>query len=306
MRSESGLAPLYSVAAAVSVLSIMDALIKDLSGTFTIAQIVTLRYGFGMLAAVPFFIMLTSPRLSANAFRTGFVRSLAIVATASSFFYALSVLPLAVAVTIAFTAPLFLVLLGALVLKEPITVQAIAGVFIGLLGVLLIMGPELVNGFGSEASLSGYLAALFASLGYAVALVLTRLHSSHDAPAAMVMVQTGFCALIVLPFGISAWTPPATLDWGQALIVGCLGTFGHLLMAWGFSRAEASRLGPIEYVAFLWAIVIGYFFFGEVPGWWVLSGAGLIILACVVVARRPAAPNSAGALMDEIKSDGGN
>lgn len=287
MRNDAGLAPVYSVAAAVSVMSIMDALIKDMSAGFSISQIVTLRYGFGLLVALPFFLILGGSRFSTKGIRTGFYRAITIVTTASCFFYALSQLPLAVAVTIAFTAPLFMVLLAALILKEPITARALIAILIGLVGVVMIMGPDFLNGQGAKGPLLGYLTALFASLGYAMALILTRLHSSHEAPQSMVLIQTFFCCLLALPFGIGNWTSPTPIDWGQAALIGCLGTIGHFLMAWGFARAEASRLGPIEYISFLWAIVIGYFFFAETPGFWVLSGAGLIILACYVVSRRP-------------------
>ena len=62
---------------------------------------------------------------------------------------------------------------------------------------------------------------------------------------------------------------------------GLLGTIGHLCLAWAYKRAPAGRLGMLEYSAFIWASVLGFAVFGEVPGLATLAGTAIIIVACL-------------------------
>ena len=93
------------------------------------------------------------------------------------------------------------------------------------------------------------------------------------------------------PLGLWVWVPPTPVDLGWFAAVGLLGTAGHVALAWAYGRAQASRLGAIEYTAFVWAAGIGLLFFGEVPSLATLAGAALIIVGAVVAARaeRPGA-----------------
>ncbi len=102
------------------------------------------------------------------------------------------------------------------------------------------------------------------------------------------LLQNAFAAVLVLPLGLAAWVPPspATLAWLAA--VGALGTAGHAALAWAYRRAEASRLGALDYTAFVWATGLGFLVFGEVPSAATLAGAALIVLGALLAARAPA------------------
>ena len=82
------------------------------------------------------------------------------------------------------------------------------------------------------------------------------------------------------------WTPVAAPDWALLVLVGILGVAGHLVLSRAYARAEAARLAAMEYTALLWAIGLGYFAFGEVPGVATLAGAGLILAGSALAARR--------------------
>lgn len=71
------------------------------------------------------------------------------------------------------------------------------------------------------------------------------------------------------------------------LIIGALGTAGQFLMVAGFSRANAARLGPIEYTGLIWASLFGLMFFDEIPTTETLAGAGLIVTASLLATQRP-------------------
>jgi drug/metabolite transporter (DMT)-like permease len=287
-----------SVLIAIAILTLMDAGIKLMTGTFGTPQILMIRYSAGFLvAALVFTGLLFFGRLGLPTWRSivrGFQRSMIVTIVAFCFFYALAVIPLAEATAIAFTAPLYLALLGWLILKEPVDGKTWIAILIGLAGVGVISSSAFTNGF--SGALSGYLAAAVASFAYATALVLTRLHSASDPVPTMIMLQSGFSALLALPLvalTIAGFAfddrPFVALNAGWlwlALGIGFLGTIGHLFMTYGFKHALAAKLGPMEYTSLLWAAFYGFIFFQEVPGVRLLIGSALIVVGTWIVMRK--------------------
>lgn len=298
--SKQNLAPLAVMAMGIFALSIMDALVKVASAELQTWQIVVMRYAFGGLFAIIYFsYQMRSSTVTASLVRlvsrqtiaTSLLRALFIVLTASSFFFALSELPLAQAVTIAFSAPLFMVLFSRLLLGEPISNSAVLAIALGFSGVLVIFGEAvfqpLAGAFLPMAS------ALLASIFYALAMVLSRKHSAHTKPDEMVLLQTCFALLLALPFGLltfpeTSWVAPTAQTWVLFGFIGMLGTFGHVLLIWALARETASRLGPIEYTGLIWAALLGALFFGDVPDWRTMIGAILVVLGCVLATRNTA------------------
>lgn len=292
------LAPLAAMTVALFALSLLDAGIKSASFDLQTWQIVVMRYGVGVVFAFIFLVYRTPlaslptrlTRLASwHLLSTSFVRAVFVVLTASCFFFALSELPLARAVTIVFTAPLFMVLLSRVILGEPISASALAAIALGFSGVLVIFGDAFLEPLGG--ALIPMLSALLASLFYALSIVLSRKHTAHTAPEEMVMLQSGFALLLALPFGL---LPLPQTEWVAVdgrlsllfMAIGLLGTAGHLMIVWALKRETASRLGPIEYTALIWAVVFGFLFFGEVPESRTLFGAALVVLACLVAGRK--------------------
>ena len=290
MREDTGaIAPLFSVAVAVALLSMMDAIVKYLSADFGTLQIVFLRYLGGFAFALPFLIGNGLPDFNRKSIKAGTIRAVLSVITATSFFYAVRTLPLAEAITIAFTAPLFIAILGKFILGETISNRALTAILIGFAGVMIIMAPELLKPADkfNESVIWGYAFASIASLGYAAVMVLTRLHSAHDTAPVLVFLQTMFALLLTAPTGIYFWQPIPVGLWHYFALLGLGGTIGHLAMAWAFARANAARLGPIEYTAFIWASLFGYMIFDDIPGFWSCFGALFILGACLLVAKGP-------------------
>jgi S-adenosylmethionine uptake transporter len=91
--------------------------------------------------------------------------------------------------------------------------------------------------------------------------------------------------LLIAPFAVAVWSPPSTGQLGWFALIGLLGTGGHVALAWAYRHADASRLGAIEYTAFLWAVALGLVFFGEVPSLATLAGAALIIVGAFLAVR---------------------
>ncbi len=288
-----------SVLIAIAILTLMDAGIKHLSATYGTPQILLMRYVSGTLVAgliVAALIVLrrmTTP--SRGSIKRALQRSFLIIAVAGCFFYSLSVIPLAEATAIAFTAPIYLALLGWVVLKEPVAKQTWLAIVVGLVGVVVISSGAFQEGQAFSGALSGYITAAMASVFYAGALVLTRLHAASDPVPTMIMLQSGFSALLALPFvlltaaGLAIDGRAYVAFDNEALLfalgIGVLGTIGHFFMAWGFKHAEAAKLGPMEYTSLLWAAIYGLVLFGEVPGWRLYVGCGFIVAGTWLVMR---------------------
>ncbi|MDQ0315260.1 DMT family transporter [Amorphus orientalis] len=285
MRTETGLAPIALVVLAVALLSAMDAGMKVQTQYLPLMQAVWLRYATASLILIPVFLA-RPQRLTLRTLRANAVRGAIVAATALSFFYAISVLPLALVVAIAFVAPFFIALLGALLLGEPIEPRVAIGIGVGFLGILVILGGELRIGLTAEQML-GFLAAVAGAFGYALVAVMIRQQSSSDRATTMVLLQTVTAGLILTAPAAVVWAPldGATLALGVG--IGFLGAFGQLAIAAGFARAPAAKLGVIEYTSFIWATLFGLILFAEVPKLETVAGAAIIVAACLT-ALRPA------------------
>lgn len=286
MRDDAGPMPAAAVLLAYFALSLMDAMIKALSDSFSVGQIVALRYCFGAGAALPFLWVADRPRLDAAILGASGVRAVVIVIAAGSFFYALSVVPLAEATALAFTAPLFLVIFARLILGERIPPVAVVSIAIGFAGVVVMVLPRLSGPGSAATSVAGAACVLLAALCYALLMVLTRLHSTRAGAANMVFAQTAIAAVLTAPLLLVVWRPMALGDLFAFATVGLLGSLSHLGLAWGFSRANAARLSPLEYSVLPWAIVFGFLFFAEIPTVNTLLGAVMIVAACMLILLR--------------------
>ena len=129
-------------------------------------------------------------------------------------------------------------------------------------------------------------AALFSAVVYALNLVILRARAQRDPYIYIVVFQSLGPALMISPFAAYVWLPPAVPHLAWFAAVGCLAVMGHICMATGFARAEAARLASLEYTALIWAVLLGYFIFGEVPTWQSAAGGLLIVGAAFIASRR--------------------
>lgn len=208
-------------------------------------------------------------------------RSLLLITSTSCFFFAIGHVPLADATTISFTAPIIVTVLAGPALGERVSGAHWAAIGIGFAGALLVIRPT-GGGFNPHALLVVGSAATYA--GYQI---LTRHVAAFDAPETTVtysaLVGTALLSLIV-PF---YWTTPARL-WHAALLVllGLLGGLGHYCVARAFAIVPASIVSPFHYAQLVWAALLGYLVFGDVPGATTWLGAALIIGSGLFIALR--------------------
>lgn len=272
-------------ATGVVLLCGMDAVVRALGAELTTFQIVFVRM-FGAALWLAGWIAATRgewPKLVR--LPRHLLRGVMLMVTASLFFFAASHLPLAVYTALAMTAPVYVTVLAAILFREPISMLGMGALGIGMLGsVVIIFGGATVVLNGANDVLA-WGAAILAPLAYAFTMVVMKHHSKDESAAAMTLGQSMAAAAIVLPFalgGIPALTP--SLSW-QIPLVGFLGAAGFLFFINGLQRLPVSVFAVLDYTALIWASLLGFIFYGEVPGPQLWVGGGLVILACVLSAR---------------------
>ncbi len=264
----------------------VDAVMKHvMSGDTSVLTATSWRYILGAAIMLMLFIA-TGRRLpSPPAIRFHALRSLAQVISAFAFFYSLTQIALAEAVVLGFTAALMIAPIARLILGEHISpVTAIASV-IGFCGAALAATAETAGAPAAGNQLYGTAAILVSAVLYALNIVLLRLRTKDEDSLTLVTFMNVFPALYLLPFMLVFDSPlPAPGAWPWMGLVACFGIGIWWLMTLAYGRAKAQTLAPFEYTGLIWATLLGYVFFSEVPGWRVYAGAAIIITACLVVA----------------------
>ena len=275
----------------VAVLMGLTSSIKALGDSIPIGEMLFFR---SFLALIPIFVWLAwrgdFPRALHTNRPLGHVwRALAGVCAMGLMFTALGLLPLTEVVAITYAAPLFITLFAALFLGERIRLYRMAAVALGFAGVLLVMLPRL-TAFGDPAAGAsealGALAALCAAVFMGLAQTFVRGLSKIETTAAIVFwftLASTLMTALTLPF---AWVTPNTEQMLLLCTGGLAGGVGQILLTSSYRYAEAAVIAPFEYVSMVLAIAVGWFVFGEAPTWLVISGAGLVTLAGILIIWR--------------------
>ena len=267
--------------------TLMATLIKTVSQDLPIGQQVFSRSFFALF---PIFAMLAWRGEFRTALRTDHLSShllRALISTAAMFcvFGALRFLPLPEATAIGYAAPLVTVVLAVLLLKEHVRIYRWSAVLVGLLGVLVILWPHL-DGGTHEGGLVGAGLALGGACGTALGVVqVRRLIRTEGTPAVVfyfALLSTAV-GLATLPFG---WVMPTAEQAVTLVLIGLLGGTGQLLLTQSYRTADASLIAPFDYTTILYATVLGYLVFGDVPTVWVATGSVIVIASGVFVILR--------------------
>jgi drug/metabolite transporter (DMT)-like permease len=204
-------------------------------------------------------------------------------------FSALQRLPLADATAISFASPLITVALAAIILKEKVRIYRWTAVLVGFAGVVVMLIPHLdLSLYATVGAMSvatvGSLFALFAAFCNAGTVIQTRRLTQSEATSSIVFyfsLMTALAGLVSLPF---AWHTPNSTEWLLLIGTGLFGGIGHIFLTESYRYAPASVIAPFDYSSMLWALLLGYWMFGELPtvlvyvGACIVAGAGLFVI----------------------------
>ena len=279
---------LAAAALAAALFIGMDASVKSLAHRFDALQLTFLRFAAGSLFALPLWFWYRTPLPVRANWRWHGLRSVLLLLALLLWFHSLKLLPLVQAVAMAYTAPLFISLLAMLLLKERPSRWIWAALALGGAGAAVGLWPEWqASGTAEGAARLGGLALVASStVCYSGVVVLARHQAQRDALQTILLVQNLLPLLLLAAPAALNWQPMLLADLPLVLLIGALATGGLLCITWAFSHIEASRAAPMEYTGLVWATLLGYTFFGEVPSVWTLASAALIIVGCLLLMRR--------------------
>lgn len=188
-------------------------------------------------------------------------------------FYAISVVPLGKAVAIHFTLPLFLLVLAVIFLGERVGARRITATLVGFGGVIIVLRPDTAEIGLPELMILGS-AAL-----YAGTVVFLKIMVKTETPLALTFYTNGFIFLFSIPLAIWTWTGPSVDDILPILVIGVMGTFAPFLYTTALRLADASVIGPTDFLRLPLTAGFAFALFGEVPQIWVWIGGGVIFLS---------------------------
>lgn len=285
--------PFLVACAGIGTFSLMDAAMKDLSIAMGAYNAVIWRNMLGSLLMGVLFVASRQPWPERGVLKLHLWRSIVVAIMAVSFFWSLTVLPLAEAIGLSFIAPVIALYLAAVMLGEVIGKAAILASVSGLLGVAIIIAGRVSGGYTTD-HLWGAAAVLFSAVVFAYNLILARRQAQVAKPVEIAFFQNLFVA-VTLSLAAPWFLEPMPFDKVPMLAgAATLAILSLLLLSWAYARAEAQILIPVEYTAFVWAALFGWLFFGEPVTLPVLAGTLLIVCGSLIAAR--AKPVSAAAV----------
>lgn len=275
---------LWALAAGL-VLNSLNALVRYVAQGLDPIQTLFLRYLAGFVLMLPLVLRTGLARYQTRDLRGQFIRCVVHVTGLMMWFTALPQVPLADLTAIGFTTPIFLMLGAALFLGEKMVRARWVAAGIGFAGVLIVVGPSMTGVGGFYALLM-----LASSPVFAVSGLLTKTLTRLDSPAVIVFWQALTVTLFSMPLALLGWQPVALWQWLLMGVCGVMGNLGHYCLNRSFARADLSATQSIKFVDIIWASLLGFLFFAEVPAKTTLLGAAVILAATLWIARRESRP----------------
>ncbi|MFT5172932.1 MAG: drug/metabolite transporter (DMT)-like permease [Gammaproteobacteria bacterium] len=302
-RSNQALAGIACLCIGVFFFSVQDAMVKQLLSTYSVLQILLVRAAVAGAALGGFILWRRGvaglrtalPRL--HALRCAFV-----FFAFTSFYTAVGLLPLADVVALFGAAPIIITALSRPVLGEQVDARRWCAVVVGFIGVVIMVKP------GAEVFNPAALFGVFAACCYAGSAITVRYMGSKEAPSQLAffsnmtfIIGCGI-GLTVISMSVDPQLDPSTLspllrpyapaartDLMLMVAAGLVTISGFVLVPRAYQLAPVSVVSPFEYTYLLWALLFGFFVFGELPGVTTAVGAALVVAASVYIARRETA-----------------
>jgi drug/metabolite transporter (DMT)-like permease len=279
----------YMVASTVAFAAV-NALVKWEVAVYPVGEVAFFRSLFSL---VPCYLIVL-PRAGFRVLRTERMfdhvkRAVSQLCSMTSIFLAFKLMPLAGAVAISFSAPLFTTLLSILLLKETVGIHRWAALAVGFLGVVLVTDPGSANfGWGAVFALSN--AILISS----VAIAIRKMAATESTETLIVYQLTLLAALtaLLLPFGFAM---PGRRD---LLFLATAGIVNGVAQYWwtkSLHLAPASAVVPFNYLSLVWASMVGYAVWGDLPTLGLVAGSVTVVASSLYILWRETGARAARA-----------
>ena len=243
-------------------------------------QIAFFRNLFGLAFLLPLlvgpgFAQMRTKRLGLHALR-GAVNILAMLL----FFSALSTTPLAKVTALGFTAPIFTSVLSVVILREQFHLRRWVAIGLGFAGMLNILRP------GFAIIETGALLVIASALLWSVALIIVKTLSRTESSVAIVAWMGIFLSLLSIGPALWVWRDPSLWAWGWLVFIGLSGTAAQVSLSQSLKETDPTAVMPFDFLKLVWASLLAFWYFGEIPDEMTLIGAAVIFGSGLYVAHR--------------------
>ena len=264
-----------------AILPFMDTIAKYLSTDVSFFQITWARYFFTVFFTLPLMFFFfrknlkwtTEPKLQ-------LIRGLLLFFANILFFYSISIISMAKALTLAFVAPLITTALSPFLLNEKVGIRRWLAVIIGFVGSMIVIRPGYID-FNLAT-----LAALGTGFFYGIYLIVTRKLHNSDSPL-LTLLLTGVVGATFASFFVPfVWVSLSINQWFLLALMGIFACLGHFFLILSLRYADASKLAPFGYFEIITNVILGYYYFSDFPDFFTWLGLFIIVSSGIYISFR--------------------
>ena len=266
---------------ASGLLTVNDAIVKWLTQSYPVGQVVTLRGVFVIVVVVSWAAARhRTSQLRVSNWRLQLTRGALMTVSTFLFVTALSLMPIADAIAIAFAGPVIATALAALLLHEPVGWRRWSAIGVGFTGVVIMVRPtpDLIR-------LVAIVPLLAALVGAFRDIVTRKMGTGGESTLASMLISTSVvtvAGLAAIPLGWSLRVADLGLFVGSALLVAS----AQALMIESFRLGAVGLVGPFKYTSLVWAVLLGLLVWGDLPDPWTWVGSTLVVGSGLYIWRR--------------------
>jgi len=282
------------------IFSIQDVIIKFISGSYPVHEIVFMRSIFAVLPVLAIVRLEGGLHLlRTKSIFFHIMRGVLMFMCYTSYYLSIASIPLSHTVTLFFCCPLFITVLSVIFLGEKMEKSGWCALFAGFCGIVVVMRPDMAahTAMNSDISIinSGYLLALLSGLFYSINAVCTRKYGIHESGASLVfypmIIYLLFSGAIWVAIGdgrfatdenkkmeflLRDWIVPGNRDFFLLIVIGFVAATGTYCLSQAYKISKASVVAPFEYFVIPISVVWGYLFWKELPD--VVQFIGIIMI----------------------------
>ena len=238
------------------------------------------RFFLGLIIILPYIIKKKDLVLKTNHLKQHFLRAILGLPAMLLYFSALVLLPIEKLTAISFVVPLIVTILAVFFLGEKIYVYRTLALMLGFSGMLVIIRPGFV-----DISIGVYM-VLFSALLWSINIIITKKISKDDSAITILAYQSIFMSLLSFFIVIFFWEMPSLKTFIYLVLAAMCGTVLHLTLNHAFKLVDVSMTQPYSFLNLVFASIIGYFVFDEIPDFYTWIGALIIFTGVLIISYR--------------------
>jgi len=253
----------------------MAAAVKSMGDRLPSFELLFFRSGIGLLFVLPIFIRNPLEPFQTKRPLMHLTRGALGALGNGCFFWTITHMMLADSMALQFSRPLFMIPLAIFFLGERVPLSRTLVSVVGFIGILFYARP-FTSGFDANALVG----ALGAFGGGLVVVSIKQLAKTEQTRVIMFYYAFWNAVFALIP-SLFIWVWPQGHEWAMLVLIGFLGIFGQWLITTGLTLGDASALAPLDYSRIVYAALLGYVLFGEIPGVWSFAGMAIIVASSI-------------------------